>query len=338
MKKRLVIFAPLYRSKRNIKSLIQNIDDLRNLLKIEIFVRFIFDERYEDLAVSIKVLRTGSTTFEYDVVKLSQKLWCGSSIASKQDLNQEPKTAMSADGHEPLSLFESMIEKMKTNDVDLCLGIKTSRKDQFIHQISTKIFWKINNFGLGKKILDVGFDVFMKNQKVKNEMVKLIKQNSSFTSQIFWLGFDKKFIEFEREKREFGKSGCTIKRKTKAFFYSTFHFTQMSILIMTYLSLLLIPFLLIILLLNTYMKITAIYLIPGYLTTVSLIVLGIGVTYLFSSIIGGNVSRNFQNGTGRSPLSSIELTVNPKFNIKINLRKYMSVILNTKSLYQEFIN
>jgi dolichol-phosphate mannosyltransferase len=131
-------------------------------------------------------------------------------------------------------------------------------------------------------------------------MVKLNELNSSFTSQMFWLGFDRKFIEFERKKREFGKSGWTINKKIKLFFDSIFGFTQLPILIMTYLSLSLILFSLIFLLLSIYIKIKGIYTIPGYLTTASLIVLGNGVTYLFLSIIGGYVYRNFQNGTGRS--------------------------------------
>ncbi len=301
MKKRLAILIPLYKSESNIESLIKNIDDLRNILKVDTFVRFIVDGRNEDLAELIKSLRKRSTTFEYDVVKLSKNFGVGPALlAGMQDLNQEIITAMSADGQEPLSLYESMIEEMNTNDFDLCLGVRTSRKDQFIHRIGAIIFWKINQFVLGKEIPSGGFDVFMINQKVKNEMVKLNELNSSFTSQMFWLGFDRKFIKFERKKREFGKSGWTIKKKIKLFFDSIFGFTQLPILIMTYLSLSLILFSLAFLLLSIYIKIKGIYTIPGYLTTASLIVLGNGVTYLFLSIIGGYVYRNFQNGTGRS--------------------------------------
>jgi hypothetical protein len=301
LKKRLAILIPLYKSESNIESLIKNIDDLRNILKVDTFVRFIVDGRNEDLAELIKSLRKRSTTFEYDVVKLSKNFGVGPALlAGMQDLNQEIITAMSADGQEPLSLYESMIEEMNTNDFDLCLGVRTSRKDQFIHRIGAIIFWKINQFVLGKEIPSGGFDVFMINQKVKNEMVKLNELNSSFTSQMFWLGFDRKFIKFERKKREFGKSGWTIKKKIKLFFDSIFGFTQLPILIMTYLSLSLILFSLAFLLLSIYIKIKGIYTIPGYLTTASLIVLGNGVTYLFLSIIGGYVYRNFQNGTGRS--------------------------------------
>ncbi len=301
MKKRLAILIPLYKSESNIESLIKNIDELKNILKVDTFVRFIVDGRNEDLAELLKALRKGSTTFEYDVVKLSKNFGVGPALlAGMQDLNQELITAMSADGQEPLSLYESMIEEMNTNDFDLCLGVRTSRKDQFIHRIGAKIFWKINQHVLGKEIPSGGFDVFMINQRVKNEMVKLNELNSSFTSQMFWLGFDRKFIKFERKKREFGKSGWTIKKKIKLFFDSIFGFTQLPILIMTYLSLSLILFSLTFLLLSIYIKIKGIYTIPGYLTTASLIVLGNGVTYLFLSIIGGYVYRNFENGTGRS--------------------------------------
>ena len=296
----LAILIPLYKSEKNIESLIDRIHELQELFPLEIFVKFIVDGLTNDEIFLFSELKSKHVRFEYEILILSRNFGVGPALlAGLDNLSEKFIMAMSADLQEPTSLFVEMLKEMQTGEIDLCLGVRNSRKDPFIHKIGANLFWKINRLVLGKEIPSGGFDVFMINQNVKNSMTDFKELNTNFSSQMYWIGFRRKFVYFEREIRLIGKSGWTLRRKVKLFFDSIFSFTEIPILSIIYISLFMIIFSSIFIIVNVYFKLFSKVVIPGLYTIASLIVLGNGVTYFFLGIIGGYVYRTFQNSTRR---------------------------------------
>jgi glycosyltransferase involved in cell wall biosynthesis len=299
-KENLAILIPLYKSEQNLKSLIDRIHEFQQLFPLDIFVKFIVDGRIDDEISLYSELKSNQIRFEYEILILSRNFGVGPALLAGMDnLSEKFIMAMSADLQEPTSLYVEMLKEMQTGDIDLCLGVRNSRKDPFIHKIGANLFWRINRLVLGKEIPSGGFDVFMINQNVKNSMTVFKELNTNFSSQMYWIGFRRKFIYFEREIRLIGKSGWTLRRKVKLFFDSIFSFTEIPILSIIYISLLMMAFSSIFIIINIYFKLFSKVSIPGYYTIASLIVLGNGVTYFFLGIIGGYVYRTFQNSTRR---------------------------------------
>jgi glycosyltransferase involved in cell wall biosynthesis len=296
----LAILIPLYKSEKNIESLIDRIHELQEIFPLEIFVKFIVDGLTNDEINLFSELKSKHIRFEYEILILSRNFGVGPALlAGMNNLSEKFIMAMSADLQEPTSLYVEMLKEMQTGEIDLCLGVRNSRKDPFIHKIGATLFWKINRLVLGKEIPSGGFDVFMINQNVKNSMNDFKELNTNFSSQMYWIGFRRKFVYFEREIRLIGKSSWTLRRKVKLFFDSIFSFTEIPILSIIYISLFMIVFSSIFIIINIYFKLFSNVIIPGYYTIASLIVLGNGVTYFFLGIIGSYVYRTFQNSTRR---------------------------------------
>ena len=231
----LAILIPLYKSEKNIESLIDRIHELQELFPLEIFVKFIVDGLTNDEIFLFSELKSKHVRFEYEILILSRNFGVGPALlAGLDNLSEKFIMAMSADLQEPTSLFVEMLKEMQTGEIDLCLGVRNSRKDPFIHKIGANLFWKINRLVLGKEIPSGGFDVFMINQNVKNSMTDFKELNTNFSSQMYWIGFRRKFVYFEREIRLIGKSGWTLRRKVKLFFDSIFSFTEIPILSIIY--------------------------------------------------------------------------------------------------------
>ena len=298
----LAILIPLYKSEGNIESALDYVDELSQLLKVNLFIRFIIDGRVEDYNDLIIKVKSKKVNWNYDIMILAKNFGVGPAlIAGLQDIKTEFVTSFGADLQEPKSLFLEMLHVMRNGEADLCLGVRNSRRDPLIHNLGARIFWKINRYILGKEVPSGGFDVFMINQSVKESMLTLKELNTNFTSQMFWIGFKRKFIYFDRIERKIGKSSWTFRKKLKLFFDSIYGFSDLPIKVILYLSYILIFSSALFLLLNLYFKLNGFVQIPGYYTVASLITLGNGINFFFLSIIGSYVYRTFQNSTERPP-------------------------------------
>jgi hypothetical protein len=217
------------------------------------------------------------------------------------EIQYEFITSFGADLQEPKSLFVKMLQEMQNGEVDVCLGVRNSRKDPIIHSLGAKIFWRINRYILGKEVPSGGFDVFMINQLVKNSMLGFTELSTNFTSQMFSIGFERKFISFDRVQRQIGKSSWTIKRKVKLFFDSIFSFSDIPIKSMLYIGLTLVFLSVAFIIFSIYFSLTGSETTSGFHALAALVVFGYGVTFLFLSVIGSYVYRTFQNSTRRPP-------------------------------------
>jgi glycosyltransferase involved in cell wall biosynthesis len=298
----LAILIPLYKSEDNIDSVLDFINELNQSLNINSFIRFIIDGREEDFNQLINKLKLKKVSWNYDILVLSKNFGVGPAlIAGMQNIKHEFITSFGADLQEPKSLFIEMLSVMQNRDVDLCLAVRSSRQDPLIHNLGAKLFWRINRFVLGKEVPSGGFDVFMINQIVKKSMLEFTEVGTNFTSQMFFLGFRRKFVRFDRIPRKIGKSSWTFKRKVKLFFDSIFGFSDIPLKSILYVGLSMIFISIVLIIINLFFSFSDKETIPGYYALATFILLGNGVTIFFLSVIGSYVYRTFQNSTGRPP-------------------------------------
>jgi hypothetical protein len=71
-----------------------------------------------------------------------------------------------------------------------------------------------------------GVDVFGCTRTVAQELVRMNEANSSLVAQLFWVGFRRAEIPYERQPREDGTSQWTLRKRLKYLLDSVFAFTN----------------------------------------------------------------------------------------------------------------
>jgi len=121
---------------------------------------------------------------------------------------------ISSDLQDPPELFVDMIKHWQ-NGSKAVLAVRKERHDTLSSKISSKIYYHfirkyaIPDFPKG------GFDFFLIDRQIVNELNKIQEKNSNIMNLLFWLGYDYVTIPYVREKRKKGKSGWTFSKKIK---------------------------------------------------------------------------------------------------------------------------
>jgi hypothetical protein len=139
---------------------------------------------------------------------------------------------MSADLQEPDSLYISMIQTaLDTND-PIIVGVRSSRRDGFFSDFSSKVSWRILRRLTNQNLPLNGVDIF----GCRNDVVKYLnimqEKNSSLIGRLYWLGYSITEIAYDRQTRISGRSGWTFRKKRKYLFDSIFSFTNLPIAIL----------------------------------------------------------------------------------------------------------
>jgi glycosyltransferase involved in cell wall biosynthesis len=211
---------------------------------------------------------------------------------------------IAADLQEPPELALLFLEKLLPNECDVVVGCRVNRQDPYLTNIASDFFWMIYKRFVIHEIPKKGVDIFGCNRIFRDQLVKLDESNSSLIGLIFWLGYRRSEILYERQLRQHGKSAWTFKKKFKYLLDSIFSFTDIPIKMLTLLglfSLFISTFFAIFVILA---KIYDIIPVPGYAATVLTVIFFGGLNSIGLGIVGTYAWRAFENTKGR-PLAVV---------------------------------
>jgi polyisoprenyl-phosphate glycosyltransferase len=210
---------------------------------------------------------------------------------------------MAADLQEPPQLMVDFFKALAQGH-DVVVGTRSERDDPAASQLSSRIFWRLYKFLVQPEIPASGVDVFAVSRRARDALLQLDEAHSSLVAQLFWIGFPRAEVSYERRARKYGKSGWTWRGKVKYLLDSVFSFTAIPITLLMFIGFAgTIGFLLIGIVLMALRAFNWVA-VPGYtaimvtiLFSASLILLGLG-------IVGSYVWRAYEN-TKRRPLGLV---------------------------------
>ena len=292
------VIVPLYFSENHLAELATYLHSLSDKINGGIACTFVVDGRRSDFdAICGAISSFPSPT---KIILLSKNFGVGPAIHSAlAESDYCITTAFGSDLQEPIELFVDFFEVLASGDSELALGYRTKRSDPLLSKYFAKFYWWINRKFIHPNSPRSGFDVFGMNKNVRVAFTKLGELNTNFTSQLLWIGFNPKWIGFERTSRKIGKSTWSHRRKFKLFADSLFGYSAKPITLITGLGFFSSSAFFGVGVLTLLGKFTNQIEVPGYVMTVLLICLGQSVLLLSIGIIGGYVSRSFENSTGR---------------------------------------
>lgn len=289
------LIIPVYKNEEFIGELLQLCEELSVQLNHRLEVVFVVDGSPDRSYEMIKE-KLPKTKFKSQLILLSRNF--GSFAAIRTGLNYakgELFSVMAADLQEPSGLVLDFFKELDKGDVDVVAGTRRDRKDPFLSKMLSNIFWSFYRKFVQKEMPLGGVDVFGCNKAFRNKLLELKESNSTLVGLIFWVGFRRKLIDYERKPRKYGKSAWTFSKKMRYLGNSVFAFSDLPIRILAYCGMLglIVSFLLGAAVVMG--RVTGMIQVPGYAATVLTILFFAGLNSFGLGIIGAYVWRAFEN-------------------------------------------
>lgn len=240
--------------------------------------------------------------FPAQLVLLSRNF--GSFLAIRCGLSKargEYMAVMAADLQEPPELVEEFFRRLDAGTCDVVVGRRERREDPSLSRWMAQVYWHWYRRLVLPDIPPGGVDVFACNQKVRDALLQMREHNSSLVAQLFWVGYRRESVAYERRKREKGESGWTLQKKVNYLLNSVFAFSDLPIKILMWLGLAGMGLCVVLGLVTLFARLFGLITVPGY-TALLLVMLFMFACLLFAQgIIGCYLWRCFEN-TKQRPL------------------------------------
>ena len=289
------IVIPVYKNEDSIPSLLKVLLSIQEQLNENIEVVFVVDGSPDRSYEMLNELLP-NTGLNCQLLLLSRNFGAFAAVrAGLEAAKGDCFGVMAADLQEPPELIIESMQILETKEYDIVVGTRDTREDPLMGKLSSQLFWYFYKKFIVPEMPVGGVDVFSCNKSFREELLKLDESHSSLIAQIFWLGFRRKIIYYDRLEREHGVSAWTFKKKVNYMMDSVFSFTDLPIKLLTRIGLLGMLFFIIIGFATFMARLFGDIEVPGY-TTTFLTIGFFGAMNLFGlGIVGSYTWRTYEN-------------------------------------------
>lgn len=298
------VVVPVYRNAEHIPALLDRLNqlhrDVPGGIEAVLVVDGSPDDCFQQLTSGLK-----DAAFPSQLLALSRNFGSFAAIrAGLQAARGRFFAVMAADLQEPADLVVEMLQVLQDDEADVVIGARASRRDPLLSRLASGTFW-----GLSRRLVEPGIprggvDVFGCNRAFREQLLQLHETHSSLIGQLFWLGFRRREIAYDRAPRLSGTSGWSFKAKRKYFLDSLFAFTDLPIRAFILLGLLGLIASVLLGIGVLAARLSGIIEVPGYTATVVTIVFFSGLNLFGLGVIGSYVWRVYEN-TKQRPLAVV---------------------------------
>lgn len=294
------VVIPVYKNEDSISHLLEALSNMSRQLDGEMEAVFVVDGSPDQ---SFGLLRAALDRLEFPAQLLAHSRNFGSFPAIRTGLaaaRGDYFGVMAADLQEPPELLVAFFKALALDECDVAIGTRTGRNDPYASRLASGLFWGLYRRLVVHDMPAGGVDVFGCNRIFREQLLKLEESRSSLIALIFWLGFRRKLVSYERLERREGKSSWTFRKKVDYMMDSIFAFTDYPIRLLIRIGM--AGFLLSSVLGSFVLAghLTGRISVPGYAATM-LVVLFFGTLNLLGlGLVGTYAWRGYENSKRRS--------------------------------------
>lgn len=302
----LTVIIPIYNEEKNIPVLyprLKNVVDRMNLSYEFIFI----NDGSKDYSIElIKNLAEKNSCIKY--INLSRNF--GHQIAVTAGIDKAAGNAVviiDADLQDPPELIIEMHAKMKEGFQVVYARRRSRAGESFLKKYTAKLFYRTLAKITSIKIpLDTG-DFRIMDRKIVEVLKQMPEQQKFLRGQIAWVGFNQTWIEYDRDERNAGETGYTLRKMLRLALDGITSFSNLPLKFATITGFVVSGVTFLVSLYALYARFVSKDYVPGW-TSLILSVLFIGGVQLISiGIIGEYMSRMSANVRKR-PLYIVEET------------------------------
>jgi glycosyltransferase involved in cell wall biosynthesis len=290
------VVVPVYRNAATIDELIAAIATIAASVEGELEAIFVIDGSPDDSRARL-LSRLEGAPFRSRVVDHTRNFGSFAAIRTGMSLARgEAVAVMAADLQEPPELVIEFLRRLATGEVDVVAGERASRNDP--GDSASGLYWRLYRRFVMEEMPSNGVDVFACTAQVRDVLCSLEDTNTSLVAQLFWVGFRRELVPYDRRPRE-GESGWTLHRKLRYLSDSVFAFTDLPVRILWTVGVLAIGFGALLAVVVAVTRLTGAIDVPGYAATILVVVFFAGVNCLGLGIIGSYIWRAYEAVKGR---------------------------------------
>lgn len=301
------VVIPVYRNEGSIPRLIQAVRQMNESLEGQLEAVFVVDGSPDR---SYELLKSAINELDFPVQLIAHSRNFGSFPAIRTGLMAAKGSyfgVMAADLQEPPELVASFFESLASDECDVAIGTRVSRQnDPLGSRMASKLFWSIYRRLVVADMPEGGVDVFGCNREFRDHLLELDESRSSLIALIFWLGFRRKLVGYERQQRQEGASAWTLRKKIDYMMDSIFAFTDYPIRLLMRLGAIGTALSALVSLVVVFSRLAGLIVVPGYVPTM-LAVLFFGTLNLLAlGLVGTYAWRGYENSK-RRPLAVVAM-------------------------------
>ena len=275
---------------------------------IEYELIFVDDGSGDDTLLQAKIVQNKDPRVK--IVKLSRNFGeFRAIVAGLSQMTGDCAVVMSADLQDPPALIPELFHSWEQGNL-VNLAVRKDREESALKNWFADTYYKLVRAWVEPNYPKRGFDFFLIDRKVADELVEMQEKNSSIYLQLIWLGYTPTTIEYVRREREKGKSMWSFRKRVNLFIDTFVVFSNKPIRFVTGCGLLisLAGLILAIFFIVDWFRNS---IVPGWTSLIVVILLTSGFQMVMSGILGEYVWRNLDE-TRKRPLYVIEKVILPK--------------------------
>jgi glycosyltransferase involved in cell wall biosynthesis len=297
---RFSLVIPVYGNQSTLPAVIDRCRALAGAVNGRLEVVFVVDGSPDGSLVLLQRLLREALPFSAQLIALSRNF--GAFSALKVGLAAADGAfvaVMTADLQEPVALIRDLYAELVTGEHDVALGVRTARADPAITRFTSRLYWSLYRRFVQPEMPKAGVDIFACTAEVSGRLVGLDESHTSIVGLLLWLGYRRSEVPYERQAREHGRSGWTLRRRLRYFLDSVFSFSDLPVLVITAIGVIGVVVSVVAAVVVLVGRLTGSVHSPGYTP------LMLGITFATSSIllalgiIGSYVWRTYENTKGR---------------------------------------
>lgn len=298
------LVIPVYKNETNIASLLAALRELAPTMPEALEVVFVVDGSPDQ---SFALLQHALPALPFAAQLLAHSRNFGSFAAIRSGLQAargDRFGVMAADLQEPPELMRQFNDSLLADRCDVAIGTRRTRADSRLSQWSSRTFWGLYRRWVAPDMPEGGVDVFGCTRAFRDQLLALEESRSSLIALIFWLGFRRELVGYDRLERQAGVSAWTLRKKIDYMLDSVFAFTDAPIRALTHLGVLGCGLSIALMLITLVGHVLGLIPVPGYVT-ILLVVLFFGALNLLGlGIVGTYAWRAYENTKAR-PLAIV---------------------------------
>jgi polyisoprenyl-phosphate glycosyltransferase len=227
---RYSVVVPVYRNEATLPALVERLEELAGELDARLEVVFVVDGSPDASLVLLRRLLAEQQAFSSQLIALSRNFGSFSAIRTGLAAAEgELIAVMAADLQEPVSLVREFFRRLDTGEVDVTVGARRSRADDRAGQAASRLFWWLYRHLVQREIPAGGVDVFGCTRQVAGELIRMDESHTSLVGLLYWVGFRRAEVPYDRLPRPEGTSAWSFRRKVRYLLDSIFSFTDLPI-------------------------------------------------------------------------------------------------------------
>ena len=289
------LVIPVYGNAGSIPELMRRVSELSRALEHDFEAIFVVDGSPDD---SYRLLLDAlpSQAFSSQLIAHSRNF--GSFAAIRTGLKRARGTwfaMMAADLQEPAGLVLEFHRVLAQGDIDVVVGVRGNRDVDGRSSIASRIFWSTYRRFVQPEIPAGGVDMFGGNQRFLASLLALDESNSSLVGLVYWLGFRRETVTYDRLERSHGTSGWTFGKKLRYLSDSVFSFTDLPVRVLMSVGIFGIITCVAVGIFVVTARLAGIIRVPGYSATILVVAFFAALNLFGLGIIGAYVWRTFEN-------------------------------------------